>query len=213
MILPQIEQAPLFNSINFSLRDPVGRRTARLTMLGRLPLPVGHRQAGWNVYERDAAGIRPVLGQVARATSSASSGRATRGSTATALFYRNSAVGYRDITDGLSQTLAVGERGHRLGEATWTGSIPGAVLFPSDNDGIGYPRAEDGPGMILGHAGGRRGPGDPTGEVNQFYSQHPGGVNFLFADGSVRFLKTTMNYPTFRALATRSGGETISGDY
>ena len=32
-------------------------------------------------------------------------------------------------------------------------------------------------------------------------------MNFLFADGHVAFLKTTMNYQTFRALATRAGGE------
>jgi prepilin-type processing-associated H-X9-DG protein len=67
--------------------------------------------------------------------------------------------------------------------------------------------------MILGHAGGRYGPGDPRAEVNQFFSRHPGGVNFLFADGHVGFLKTSMNYATFRALATRAGGEVISGDY
>ena len=38
-------------------------------------------------------------------------------------------------------------------------------------------------------------------------------VDFLFADGHVGFLKTTMANATFRALATRAGGETISGDY
>jgi prepilin-type processing-associated H-X9-DG protein len=67
--------------------------------------------------------------------------------------------------------------------------------------------------MILGHAGGNLGPGDPNAEVNQFYSRHPGGVNFLFADGHVSFFKTTMNVKTFRAMATRAGGEVISGDY
>ena len=67
--------------------------------------------------------------------------------------------------------------------------------------------------MILGHAGGNVGPANPRGEVNQFYSQNPGGVNFLFADGHVAFLKTTMNYQVFRAQATRAGGEAISGDY
>jgi prepilin-type processing-associated H-X9-DG protein len=67
--------------------------------------------------------------------------------------------------------------------------------------------------MILGHAGGRFGPGNPGGEVNQFYSRHPGGVNFQFADGHISFLKTTMTNTTFRALATRAGGEAISGDY
>jgi prepilin-type processing-associated H-X9-DG protein len=67
--------------------------------------------------------------------------------------------------------------------------------------------------MILGHAGGNLGPGDPRAEVNQFYSRHPGGVNFLFADWHVAFLNTTMSYQVFRAFATRAGGEVISGAY
>jgi prepilin-type processing-associated H-X9-DG protein len=129
------------------------------------------------------------------------------------IFFRDSNIGLRGITDGTSQTIAAGERSQNLGQATWVGSVTGAVLFPVDNDGIGYPRAESAPGMVLGHAGGRFGPGNPGGEVNQFYSRHPGGVNFLFADGHVAFLKTTMSNTTFRALATRAGGETISGDY
>jgi len=88
------------------------------------------------------------------------------------------------------------------------------VLFPDDNDGVGYPRAEGSPGMVLGHVGGRKGPGDPTSEVNQFYSLHWGrGANFLFADGHVAFLKPTIDYPTYRALATRAGGEVVSGGY
>jgi prepilin-type processing-associated H-X9-DG protein len=129
------------------------------------------------------------------------------------IFFRDGNVGIRGITDGTSQTIAVGERSQALGQSTWTGAVTGAVLFPVDNDGIGYPRAESAPGMVLGHAGGRFGPGNPGGEVNQFYSRHPGGVNFLFADGHVGFLKTTMTNTTFRALATRAGGETVSGDY
>jgi hypothetical protein len=35
----------------------------------------------------------------------------------------------------------------------------------------------------------------------------------LFADGHVSDLKTTMNYRTVQALATRAGGEVTSGDY
>jgi hypothetical protein len=37
-------------------------------------------------------------------------------------------------------------------------------------------------------------------------------VSFLFADGHVGFLKTTIPNKTFRALATRAGGEAVSGD-
>ena len=43
-------------------------------------------------------------------------------------------------------------------------------------------------------------------------SKHPGGVNASFADGSVRFVKDTINIATWRALGTRSGGEVISAD-
>src|SRR5262249_19059113 len=45
-----------------------------------------------------------------------------------------------------------------------------------------------------------------------FRSAHPGGANFLFGDGSVHFLKQTMNNGTFQALGTRSGREPISGE-
>ena len=43
-------------------------------------------------------------------------------------------------------------------------------------------------------------------------SRHPGGVNTAMADGSVRFIKSSIGVVTWRALGTRSGGEVISGD-
>jgi prepilin-type N-terminal cleavage/methylation domain-containing protein/prepilin-type processing-associated H-X9-DG protein len=43
-------------------------------------------------------------------------------------------------------------------------------------------------------------------------SRHPGGVNVTLADGSVRFVKTSVSLPTWRALGTRNGGEVISSD-
>ena len=45
-------------------------------------------------------------------------------------------------------------------------------------------------------------------------SYHPGGVNVLFGDGSVRFLKESIALVVWRALSTRNGGEVVSGtDY
>ena len=45
-----------------------------------------------------------------------------------------------------------------------------------------------------------------------FHGLHPGGVNFAFADGSVKFLKESINLNTYRGLGTRAGGEVISSD-
>ena len=54
--------------------------------------------------------------------------------------------------------------------------------------------------------------GGPTYAAITSRSYHPGGVNSLFGDGSVRFIKSTVNYPTWRALGTVSGGEVVSSD-
>jgi prepilin-type processing-associated H-X9-DG protein len=43
-------------------------------------------------------------------------------------------------------------------------------------------------------------------------SNHPGGVNVLFGDGSIHFIKNSIAMPTWRAIGTRNGGEVISGN-
>ena len=45
-----------------------------------------------------------------------------------------------------------------------------------------------------------------------FHGLHPGGVNFAFADGSVKFLKESIDINTYRALGTRNLGEVVSAD-
>jgi len=45
-----------------------------------------------------------------------------------------------------------------------------------------------------------------------FVSRHPGGSNFALADGSVRFLKNSINMATYCALGSRAGGEVVSAD-
>jgi prepilin-type processing-associated H-X9-DG protein len=88
------------------------------------------------------------------------------------------------------------------------------LLYDDDGDSIGSQDLETGPGMVLGHSGEGIGPGSNRSEPNQFYSLHAGrGVNFLFVDGHVEFLKASMNYKSYVALSTRSGGEVVSGDY
>jgi prepilin-type N-terminal cleavage/methylation domain-containing protein/prepilin-type processing-associated H-X9-DG protein len=215
LLLPQIEQKPLFDAVNLNLPiEDAGNPTCRLTRIAVYLCPSDDQAPSWLAMKRDASGtpIRSIC-QVASANYVGMYGTSDPGIDGDGVFFRDSFITIAAILDGTAYTIAAGERGHSLGEATWVGSVTGAALFPVDNDGIGYPRVESGPGIILGHAGGNLGPGDPNAEVNQFYSRHPGGVNFLFCDGHVSFLKTTLNSKTFRALATRAGAEVLSGDY
>jgi prepilin-type N-terminal cleavage/methylation domain-containing protein/prepilin-type processing-associated H-X9-DG protein len=217
MLLGQFDQAPLLNSINFNraVEDPANQ-TSRLVTVGSFLCPSDQVQVYWAV-NRDAATGLPLMNiaQVAPANYVAMYGVGEPGPDGDGLFFRNSRVALRDITDGTSQAIALGERSHLLGEATWTGSVTGAILYPTNPlTTVARFRTETSSGMVLGHVGEGKGPGAPQSDVNTFYSLHTGGgVNFVFADGHVQFLKATMNYQTYQALATRAGGEVVPGNY
>jgi prepilin-type N-terminal cleavage/methylation domain-containing protein/prepilin-type processing-associated H-X9-DG protein len=217
MILPQMEQSPTFASINFSVGiEFAANQTARMVRFQTFLCPSDRVEPSWAAVDRDLLTGAPkrVICQIASSNYIGMNGVSEPGPDGEGLFFRNSNVAFRDITDGLSQTIAIGERSHFLGPATWTGSVTGALLYDDDGDAVGTPTLETGPGMILGHSGEGAGPGANRSEPNQFYSLHAGrGVNFMFADGHVVFLKYSMNYNVYVALSTRSGGEVISGDY
>jgi prepilin-type processing-associated H-X9-DG protein len=54
--------------------------------------------------------------------------------------------------------------------------------------------------------------GNNAGANDELFSFHPGGINVLMGDGSVRFLKDTVNVVTLRSLITLAGGEVVSSD-
>jgi prepilin-type processing-associated H-X9-DG protein len=123
------------------------------------------------------------------------------------VFFRNSKIGFKDITDGTAQTLVVGERSVRLGPAAWAGAVTGATLYAPQTG----PQVEDGTGMVLGQA--NHPPGSPECELNEFASRHGSGANFAFADGHVAFVPGSIDQRVFHALATRAGGEAVPEGY
>ena len=54
--------------------------------------------------------------------------------------------------------------------------------------------------------------GSTTTRVNTARSRHSGGVNAVYADGSTRFVKNTVNRKTWWAISTRAGNEVVSAD-
>ena len=55
--------------------------------------------------------------------------------------------------------------------------------------------------------------GETDGNIlNTPSSQHPGGINVLFGDGGVRFVKEEVSMPVWWAIGTRDGGEVVGGD-
>jgi prepilin-type N-terminal cleavage/methylation domain-containing protein/prepilin-type processing-associated H-X9-DG protein len=115
-----------------------------------------------------------------------------------------------EITDGTSNTLMVAEDAGR--NQLWQMGRGG--VYSSLNDGSwGNP---DGNIVLKGFdpaTGMTPGPcAINCTNVQQVYSFHPGGANALAADGSVHFLKETMDINTLAHLITRAGGEIIPAD-
>ncbi len=54
--------------------------------------------------------------------------------------------------------------------------------------------------------------GNNAGANDELFSFHPGGINCLFGDGSVHFIKDSINVVTLRSLVTLKGGEVLSSD-
>lgn len=112
-------------------------------------------------------------------------------------------IGYSttDILDGTSNTLMVGER-------SWTNDVTG-TRYRS------WVRGCDTAPVCAGSrniASGINTPSIATFNDIAFGSQHPGGCNFCFGDGSVRFISENINMSTYLSLASRDGGEVL-GNY
>lgn len=114
---------------------------------------------------------------------------------------RDIEVAFRKITDGSSNTFAIGEQAHGDPDAQnvrgWWVGLSGGTLYTTRN--VAYPI----------NSGVR--PGPYAKNNTGFGSQHPGGTHFGLADGSVQFLNENIDIGILFALASRDAGEVIDG--
>jgi prepilin-type N-terminal cleavage/methylation domain-containing protein/prepilin-type processing-associated H-X9-DG protein len=114
------------------------------------------------------------------------------------------------ITDGTSNTILAGEMGFQLRDYTFrTGPFAGQLRGGNTQWVWGYASYSFGStGLHLNTITGT--PANLTARLGTFRSDHHGGANFAFADGSVRFLPNTTLPAAYNAMGTRDGGEVIA---
>ena len=121
----------------------------------------------------------------------------------------NPHIGFGQISDGTSNTLAVSETTYNYKDYKWDTALPaplgGTVRYGLARWVVGYPRVA---------MGTTRFPINDfsTGTLEGYSSQHSGGVTALLMDGSVRFLSDRVNPTSFNAMSTRAGGEVIDAN-
>ncbi|MDB5389334.1 MAG: hypothetical protein JWM11_4980 [Planctomycetaceae bacterium] len=201
MILPYMDQVAIYNQINFSEPPKVDKLT-------QTSIP------GYLCPEDTAAALNSVRGKYATSNYSGSSGdQLLPGSVdlpdpgtdaakklSTGLFFHNSCVRFRDITDGLSNTFMLGEKSVSSAAGIWMGVRSNQNAGDSVTD--------------CNHRS------KLNAVIHSFSSQHGGGAHFLLGDGSVRFIADTIESKestdkpngTYQKLANKNDGQ-ILGEF
>ncbi|WP_298860975.1 DUF1559 domain-containing protein [uncultured Gimesia sp.] len=203
MVLPYLDQSNLYNKIDFSLDiNNVNQTSGIVNVI--LPSTRCPSDPAPNTFELAEEGNPGnILAELAVANyigvfgsdelDSCETVPAGSSCKSTGLFYQNSNTRFRDITDGLSQTLFVGERKTDANQgwySTWVGAVPegeetfARVLGATDHV----------PNYFASH-------------FDDFSSHHVGGAQFLFGDGRVRFISENIDHGVYQSLSSIRGGE------
>ncbi len=242
MLLNYLEQTSLYNAYNFSQvssasawfgsnTNPMGSPLVNTTVVGTLVATfacpsdqaptiadsgaVNH----WDLYSRSNARRSNYLFCTAIYTDyDCVPGGALPVQSLQGAFFTDISTSLSDFRDGSSNTCMIGEA-RQIGLSTNWGPYWGCGSHTSSH-GRGFSILSDASAPdFLPNAPAGPATGNPPGSNPQklsyawaFSSQHPGGINMLFGDGSVKFIKNNINMATWAALHTIKGGEVVSSD-
>jgi len=205
MILPYFEQTAAYQQFNWSaaIFDPTNK-TPREQRLSVFLCPND------SLSQQGFVEMGPTPERYAMASYVASFGPPDLDDTQEkreGLFSRNSRTRIGDVTDGLTNTLMLGEREngpfrkgiphgvHTTYETTWCAAVR---QWDDPEDDHGH--------MVLFQSG--HVPNDGFSDDRDVSAPHVGYANFALGDGSVRALNEHMDFMLYQALSTRAGGET-----
>lgn len=229
-LLPQIEQAPLSQQIDFNrpITDPANAAARRTTVATYLcptdtwPPVVSLRDCG---APPSVTATPTTLTDAAGCSYVGSLGGGKDGDPIygcyeyqpfNGVFHRNSRVRSADIIDGLSQTIGIGERSSDFVQSSWAGVVPGQeVLYNAATKPKPYnpalPECQNfRPSITAVVVHSRQFTlNAPNASPASFYSAHVGYCNFALMDGSARAINASISLSITRALCTRNNGEVV----
>ncbi len=210
MILPYLDQSQLYNrfNANLAIHDPVNVPFIN-NVLPAWQCPSDPKPDRWEIEEEGSPGTilaeLPTANYIGVFGTEALDGCENAPGTAPVagngqcrgdgIFYHNSRVRMRDITDGTTNTFIVGERRTNT-QRGWFSTWPGMVA-----------EGEEAFQRILGSAD--HVPNDPVAHLDDFSSPHEGGAQFVLGDGSCRFISENIDHGLYQSLATIQGGEVV----
>ncbi len=214
MILPQLEQTNLYQRFDSTVPiwAPVNLEP-RETQLSVYLCPTDPFSRGeFVVRDPDSNPVERYAGASYAANWGPSSDLVNLDDTplqSRGVFFRNSRTTIATVADGLSNTLAVGERtngpiptsqptagGHSVFETAWAAAVRELEDFPDDHGHMVLFETQFRPNQIDGDDKGLSAP-------------HIGVAQFTLCDGSVHAISSLIDSAVYNAMATRNGGEVV----
>lgn len=208
MILPFIDQAPAYNSLEpgpTKLSQAISDAAKLVILQNVIPVFRCPSDTGKNLSGLDISGEQTSRSNYPGVNGARNEVRLTDGQ---GIFgARNNSVKIRDITDGTSNTIAVGERASKIIGNNNDSYTHWAGVRESNVNSSGWRGAFEVTGVTS----------YPINAAESVYwryrgwfsSMHQGGAHFLLGDGAIRFISENIDTTTYNDLSTINDGRVI----